>query len=287
MIEDDIEDASVRAGAALRPFGCPRELETDRIIIVTNFTTLKNVARRSTRPGTPREIRASVVGPSAPRRRRRGRRSPPAVGAALSRDTRTYGNFNSDRICNFRNRTSRDYGPRSVYRYRVLYTQRLTRTKGEETIAPRHARILRRPPPKLASVESRHATPRTCTPLAQGPGPADLWGHADARETPTRRTRQQEHLHSRRPAAGESPPPPGRGVLLSVSLSLCLCLSLSLSPGRTRYHASLAVPRAAPRSKPNTLPIRNRALASASGDALPLAGLIACALCGRHVASRP
>jgi hypothetical protein len=32
MIEDDIEDASVRAGAALRPFGCPRELETDRII---------------------------------------------------------------------------------------------------------------------------------------------------------------------------------------------------------------------------------------------------------------
>ena len=134
-------------------------------------------------------------------------------------------------IRNFRNSTSRFTRPtdRGPYRYRVLYTQRLTRTKGEETIAPRHARILRRPPPKLASVESRHATPRTCTPLAQGPGPADLWGHADARETPTRRTRQQEHLHSRRPAAGESPPPPGRGVLLSVSLSLCLCLCLSLS----------------------------------------------------------
>ena len=131
-----------------------------------------------------------------------------------------------------------DYGPRSVPR--VLYTQRLTRTKGEETIAPRHARILRRPPPKLASVESRHATPRTCTPLAQGPGPADLWGHADAREPPTRRTRQQEHLHSRRPAAGESPPPPGRGVLLSVSLSLCLCLCLSLSLSGTHSLSRLA-----------------------------------------------
>jgi len=228
MIEDDIEDASVRAGAALRPFGCPRELETDRIITVTNLTTKTSSTLDASldRPGTPREIRASVVGPSAPRRRRRGRRSPPAVGAALSRDTRTYGNFNSEFPESYRHRATTDRGP---YRYRVLYTQRLTRTKGEETIAPRHARILRRPPPKLASVESRHATPRTCTPLAQGPGPADLWGHADARETPTRRTRQQEHLHSRRPAAGESPPPPGRGVLLSVSLSLCLCLCLCLS----------------------------------------------------------
>ena len=232
MIEDDIEDASVRAGAALRPFGCPRELETDRIIIVTNFTTKKRRSRRSTRPGTPREIRASVVGPSAPRRRRRGRRSPPAVGAALSRDTRTYGNFNSAfAISGIVLHATTDRGP---YRYRVLYTQRLTRTKGEETIAPRHARILRRPPPKLASVESRHATPRTCTPLAQGPGPADLWGHADARETPTRRTRQQEHLHSRRPAAGESPPPPAAACF---SLSLCLSVSVSVSLSLSRTHS--------------------------------------------------
>jgi hypothetical protein len=175
---------------------------------------------------TPREIRASVVGPSAPRRRRRGRRSPPAVGAALSRDTRTYGNFNSEFaiIPEFLRCTTTD---RSVPR--VLYTQRLTRTKGEETIAPRHARILRRPPPKLASVESRHATPRTCTPLAQGPGPADLWGHADARETPTRRTRQQEHLHSRRPAAGESPAPP-RPRRASLCLSLSLSDALAITP---------------------------------------------------------
>ena len=36
VIEDDIEDASVRAGAALRPFSVVREVEMTDRIIVTN-----------------------------------------------------------------------------------------------------------------------------------------------------------------------------------------------------------------------------------------------------------
>jgi len=158
--------------------------------------------------------------------------------------------------------------------------------RGDHRAAPRA-----HPPPAAAKTRVSGITPRNAThmhsarPGARAGRPVGSCGRA--------RNAHASHAPARASALtpagcrGITAPPRPRRASLCLSVSLSLSLSLSLSPGRTRYHASLAVPRAAPRSKPNTLPIRNRALASASGDALPLAGLIACALCGRHVASRP
>ena len=112
------------------------------------------------------------------------------------------------------------------------------------------------------------------------------------RETPRRPARRCGRAPSTRPHAarphasgthagrlqGNHHPAPRPAPSVSLSLSLSLSrLSLSLSDAR-----SSALP-----DRQYLTPLRNRTLTSASGDALPLAGLIACALFGRHVASRP
>ena len=84
--------------------------------------------------------------------------------------------------------------------------------------------------------------------------------------------------HAGRLQGNHHPAPRPRPQSRSLSLSLSLSrLSLSLAGAR-----SSALP-----DRQYLTPLRNRTLTSASGDALPLAGLIACALFGRHVASRP
>ena len=118
-------------------------------------------------------------------------------------------------------------------------TQRLTRTKGEETIAPRHARIPRRPPPKLASVESRHETPRTrrsrraCrTPLAQGRKTCGVM-RTRAKRPRVAHASKSICTHAGRLQGNHRPAP----AAACFSLSLCLSVSVSLSLSLSRMHS--------------------------------------------------
>ena len=237
MIEDDIEDASVRAGAALRPFGCPRELETDRIIIVTNFTTKKRcVARRSTRPG---RHRAKSVQASSARAR-------PGGGAAVAGPRPR-----SARLCHeIPGHTGILISEFAISGIVLAYFTRLRTAVRTATGSSTHSGLRapreRRPSRRATRASSagrrqnsrqwNHATQRHAhalrSPRGQGRQTCGVM-RTRAKRPRVARASKSICTHAGRLQGNHRPPP----AAACFSLSLCLSVSVSVSLSLSRTHS--------------------------------------------------